>query len=353
MCKLSVIVPVYNTEKYLSKCICSLLEQEYEDIEIILVNDGSTDRSDYICQSYAKQYSKIKYISKKNEGACRARYTGVLLAEGDYLGFVDSDDYLKPDYFSVLMEYADTYNADIVTAGYSINGKVVFDVPSEGLYRGEKLDDIYAKMIFDKHQRRNGVLCSLVTKIIKKNLYLEVLQGKEISIKLWEDLSYLYKILLRAKNIYISDNAGYIYRQNMESISHRYNENMFGDILQSFEYSKFVYGDEDENIQRQISELEAHVLYVELKNMAENAGGYYKFKKLLFSNHVPGFWQNLSRRIDSIEFFTHKEKEIINDIVEKKYWKVYISLRVANLILKIRVKLYNTRVRIKRLFQYE
>ena len=116
---LSIIVPVYNVEQYLERCLTSLLEQEYKDIEIILVDDGSKDSSGELCDSYAEKYDNIRVIHQLNSGQSMARNIGVKAAEGDYIAFVDSDDWVKTDMFSKLMGEAQLHpDVDMVKCGY-------------------------------------------------------------------------------------------------------------------------------------------------------------------------------------------------------------------------------------------
>ncbi|ORU01002.1 Glycosyl transferase, group 2 family protein [Anaerovibrio sp. JC8] len=116
---LSIIVPVYNVEQYLERCLTSLLAQEYKDIEIILVDDGSEDSSGKLCDDYAEKYDNVKVIHQLNGGLGAARNTGVKAAEGDYIAFVDSDDWVKPDMFSQMMKEALSHpDADMVKCGY-------------------------------------------------------------------------------------------------------------------------------------------------------------------------------------------------------------------------------------------
>ena len=115
--KVSIIVPVYNVEKYLDRCINSLKNQTLEDIEIILVDDSSTDSSLEICQRAAADDSRIKVIHKENEGAGLARNAALKIATGEYIGFLDSDDYIETDMFKTLYEKAEKYNSDLVMSG--------------------------------------------------------------------------------------------------------------------------------------------------------------------------------------------------------------------------------------------
>ena len=119
MAKVSIIVPVYNVEKYIEKCLNSLVNQTLEDIEIILVNDGSTDKSQTIIEQYQKKYPDvIKAYSTKNGGAAKARNYALEHVTGEYIGFVDSDDYISEEMYEKLYNQAKKENADIVCCNY-------------------------------------------------------------------------------------------------------------------------------------------------------------------------------------------------------------------------------------------
>lgn len=115
---ISVIVPVYNVETYLSTCLDSILRQSYGQLEIIIVDDGSTDQSGMICDEYEKKDSRIKVIHQKNGGAAKAKNTGLSVATGEYLSFVDSDDYLEPLAYEIMLSYLEKYQADVVQASF-------------------------------------------------------------------------------------------------------------------------------------------------------------------------------------------------------------------------------------------
>lgn len=114
---ISVIVPVYNTQKFLEKCLESIINQTFKDIEIICINDGSTDNSMSILNDYSEKDSRIKIINQKNAGLSCARNTGINNAKGEYIGFVDSDDWIDLDFFEKLYNAAKNYDADIASAG--------------------------------------------------------------------------------------------------------------------------------------------------------------------------------------------------------------------------------------------
>lgn len=145
MDKISVIVPVYNTEKYLNDCISSILKQSYPNIELILVNDGSTDGTFSICQQYADKYNNIKLINQERVGQSEARNTGLQYATGELITFVDADDWIEKDYLMHLSTQMRKYNSDIAITCYyqyyqAQNNFGFFDIDSlshfKGVHRG-------------------------------------------------------------------------------------------------------------------------------------------------------------------------------------------------------------------------
>lgn len=120
MPKISVIIPVYNAEKYIKKCIESVLSQSFSDFELLLVDDGSTDQSGEICDSYAKTDKRIKVIHKQNGGVSTARNAGLLNSSGEYIGFIDSDDYIEPEMYSVLIDNIEKFQCDISICGFKV-----------------------------------------------------------------------------------------------------------------------------------------------------------------------------------------------------------------------------------------
>lgn len=147
---ISIIVPLYNAEKYLSECIDSILKQTYKDFELILVDDGSTDSSLCICKSYQTADRRVKVITKENGGQMSAWILGVKESTGEFIGFVDSDDFIEPEMYQEMMTAQQQYNADVVMCG-----RTVFDRFSEHsssiklkpLYTGKNIDQIY-RMVF-------------------------------------------------------------------------------------------------------------------------------------------------------------------------------------------------------------
>ena len=124
MKKISIIVPVYQAEKYISKCIESIVNQTYKNLEIILVDDGSTDRSGEICDEYGKKDNRIVVVHNKNKGVSVARNCGLDIATGDYITFVDSDDYIDLQMYSEMMKVVEKYSCDVVYSGSVVKTQI-------------------------------------------------------------------------------------------------------------------------------------------------------------------------------------------------------------------------------------
>ena len=170
---LTIIIPVYNTEKYLKRCIDSVISQELQDIEIICIDDGSTDNSPVILDEYAKKDSRIKVIHKTNGGLVSVRKLGVAEAGGKYIGFVDSDDWIEPDMFESLFSITDEHDVDMVSSGYIMEGGYVsyeYDTIQEGLYVEADKYKWLDKIIFNMNEKNLGLRGSMCCKLFRKDL---------------------------------------------------------------------------------------------------------------------------------------------------------------------------------------
>lgn len=247
--KLSVIIPVYNVAEYLEQCINSVLKQEYDKYELILVDDGSTDESGHICDKYAQQHTGIKVVHQKNQGHTAARQKGFEIAEGDYIFFMDSDDWIDPRMFSVMMKKADNTNADIIQCDYcseTKKSKVVAISPFEsGFYDRQRMErEIYPRMIYDRGFYHFGIAPNLWNKFFKRYLVEKFLPVIDRNIKSGEDGIFTYSCLLQADSIFlVSGCCFYHYRSRENSMcritdDQRLNENH---ILFCY-YEEWLYG---------------------------------------------------------------------------------------------------------------
>lgn len=219
MPRLSVIVPVYNTEKYLRECIDSILAQTFTDFELILVNDGSSDRSGTICDEYCLSDDRIKVIHQNNGGVTVARKRGVEASAGEYISFIDSDDWIEPNMYQDMMTHADNYNADVIIcdmlAEKQENSTLLRSSSQNGLFTSEQLNQqIFSNMLFDYSKNAPGLSLNLCNKIIRCALAKAVFAEFPSNVTYGEDALGSLICLLRSKRIFIMENSVfYHYRQ--------------------------------------------------------------------------------------------------------------------------------------------
>lgn len=222
---LSVIVPVYNAENYLRECLDSIVNQTYRDFELILVNDGSTDRSPQICCEYAHKYKYIHIVDKKNGGLISARKAGLAKACGEYIGWVDSDDRIMPEMFEKMCGEAEKTNADIVICDvWSWSGERLIPmeqaIQAGGIYSGQKLyEDFYPYMLYAGKFYSFGILPAQFNKIIRSPIIRKNLEKVDNSISIGEDAACTYFCMLDAESIsYLKGTFLYQYRANLSSM---------------------------------------------------------------------------------------------------------------------------------------
>jgi len=220
--KISVIVPIYRIEKYLSKCIDSILCQSFKDFELLLVDDGSPDNCPQICEDYAKKDTRIKVIHKKNEGLLSARKEGLKQAKGTYISYVDGDDWVDNYYLDTLYKLAETNSADLVTTGHfrEFNGKIETIKPKlAGIYNQEEIKNtIIPNAIYTGEFCEHGMSTYVWNKLFKKELLTQILFNIPNEIVMGEDAAITYSYLSISKKLVISKIPLYYYRQRHDSI---------------------------------------------------------------------------------------------------------------------------------------
>ena len=212
--QLSVIVPVYNVEKYLKECLDSLVNQSLDSMEIIIVNDGSTDTSLDICNKYSEKYEFITLISQKNKGLGAARNEGIRHAKGRYIGFVDSDDYVEKNMFKEMVTSAIKDDLDLVICAV----KMYFE-DNKKIKVIEK--NIYEESIITKTTLIKGIVsrkiqCFAWNKIYKRELFSDIKYEEGVY---YEDMYTMYNIALKCNKIKLIDTPFYIYRQRENNIT--------------------------------------------------------------------------------------------------------------------------------------
>lgn len=204
----SLIVPVYNVEKYLPQCLDSIKKQIYSNMEVILVNDGSTDDSLSICKHYTKE-NNWKLVEQENAGLSAARNAGLKQATGAYIAFLDSDDWIESDFIQKMVDAAEEYNVDIVETGikWVYTEEIKVDQIAYNTIFTKK--DALAAYLLQTQPLHSAVCCKLYKRKIFNNLQFEV--GR-----LHEDGFFMYRAIYNADNYVILNYAGYNYRQNRD-----------------------------------------------------------------------------------------------------------------------------------------
>ena len=245
--KVSVIVPVYNVEKYLEKCVDSILEQTIKEIEIILVDDGSTDKSGLICDEYKANHPNIKVIHKQNAGLGYARNSGFDIAEGKYVGFVDSDDYIACNMYEILFRNAEEYSAD---ASYALDkrfwkeepdSKSIVDRGTSKVFHDEQMKDYVLHRIgtppsFQSDMLYEAIVCSGIfkTQLIREYAIRFVSEREIIS----EDIIFDIDFLPLCKTIVHCDAQVYYYRSNPKSLTMTYRKDRYEKNVELIEIMK-------------------------------------------------------------------------------------------------------------------
>lgn len=322
---ISVIVPVYNTSKYLRRCLDSIINQTYKDLEIIIVDDGSTDVSPSICDEYDKKYNNVQVIHKDNAGLGYARNSGMKVMNGKYVMFVDSDDFLQENMIEQL--YADLLkeNADTCIGGftrfYESSYKIIENPLSKRSFKNAYVKDVLVKMLGKKYDGSDYIEMSVwkvlfSTEIIRKNKIEFPSEREYISEDIIFDLQYYTK----AQVVTVSSNCGYCYCDNADSLTMSYRSNRFN--LQKKMYyelcnltKKFdIYDMAGERIANNLISNVRHCIKLEVKYAKQNG-------KIFAMNNI---------------------KKICNDNILQDVWKEWDNTKVS-----LKPKIFNALIKRK------
>lgn len=226
---ISVIVPVYKVERYLRQCIDSILNQTYRDLEILLIDDGSPDRCGEICEEYARKDDRIRFFHMENNGLSAARNLGLREAKGDYIGFVDSDDWIEPDMYENLLKQLEGNEADISVCG----------VWKE--YRETKCDYSICEGVYIGSDAIRVLICQLTSgvwnRLYKKDCWTGIFFPEK---HVYEEIATSYKVFLQAHSISCMPKQFYHYRMRAGSIDHMPSMNNLMDCWNSY-YERYLY----------------------------------------------------------------------------------------------------------------
>ncbi len=320
---ISIVVPIYNASPYLDKCIKSIISQSYKNIEIILINDGSTDNSLCICNSYAESDKRIRVYSKKNAGVSSARNYGMKVASGKYICFIDSDDYIDSDYCYKLIKNLTPDTHMVVlgmrTVNNNIEGKINYRLES-GYYDCKKIrrlvidDGTFSGFTF-------GSSCSVLFELqtIKENklTFNEKIKYNEDGL-----FTSLYVFSLKKGDIWINySECPYIYRMNLSSATHTVDIKRFKNDMDVIEAVLLLLPCSE--IHDQIKLRKATIAIAELLVYKRNHELSYKKVKEVISNEAV---------LDAFEIISisnlNNKKRIITILIRlRQYWLLYIILK--------------------------
>ncbi|MGG7198605.1 glycosyltransferase family 2 protein [Clostridium butyricum] len=324
MKRLSIIIPVYNAEKTIKKCLNSILEQEYRNIEVLIIDDGSIDNSLYISREYEKRDKRIKVITKINSGVSSTRNLGIKISTGDYIIFIDADDYLEKNTFIECMNIIETTGTDILKFNFlrecgKYKKKNAFTTESEILIEKKQFNEknIYNQLL------SSSDFYNIWNNIIKKDILKNIYFNEQLDYA--EDYLFMMQCVFYANSIYITNRYYYHYCINDNSVTQNYNRKM---ILRKIECILYV-----NNIIRSI--LADNKISIDLKLMKDNIKNliradiinityYFKYREYLsiindlckmdgFNNLI----NNSSEFEERIFYYKHKTIKTIRVLLKK------------------------------------
>lgn len=283
--KISIIVPVYNVERYLERCVRSLTGQIYHNLEILLVDDGSKDGSGTLCDTLAQQDKRIRVIHKENGGLISAWKAGVLAANGEYLHFVDSDDWIDPEALAEMAMQLTGINKEIISSDYVIerqNGQqYIWQKLLPGEYTGERLSKEVIPEILGNEERY--VCLSRCMKLISRELVETNMHYSDPAIRMGEDITVMVPALIDCERLVIMDHKAYYHYWYMDSsMVHKYDSKLYENMLRLREILVQIIEDKFSGDEKAVMLLQAqkeyiYLMFLVLKNEARgNPRGHRK-----------------------------------------------------------------------------
>ncbi len=336
MDKVSIIVPIYNGEKYLERCLDSLVKQTYKNIEILCLNDGSTDGSIKILKKYQKKDNRIIVIDKENSGVSDTRNIGIDKASGKYICFCDCDDLYEENYIELMYNSAKDHNVDIVKCNYKVidtNNNLIDTGNINDLANRKYSNEMIKKEIIPKCLD-GSIPCFCYLIIIKKSALKALFP---LDIAMMEDVVFYLRLLIKTKNMYIIDDALYTIMYNPEGATNN-TKNYERNILNTITVNKYIKDELNKN----------NILTDEL-SMCLNVSTLNSISDFIFKYYLAGKKDTIKlcknirnddyiKIVDTtnLELINIQRKLIIKYIKEKKYnlLKIYMSLR--KIIYKLR-----------------
>ena len=301
--KISVIVPVYNVEQYLERCVDSIINQTYTNLEIILVNDGSTDNSGKLCDELAKKDERIRVIHKENGGLSDARNRGIDEAESDLVGFIDSDDYIDSDMYEVLLKNLNNTDADLsMCALYD-----VYNNTPEAQVTNKETWELSSEQAIKMVMEAKILSVTAVNKLYRKSLFTDL--KFEVG-KIAEDAFIMIKLLDKCEKIVATNEKKYYYVHRENSITTQKFSTKFLNVIEAYEQNSNIILEK----------------YPKLKDVAQtrmNWAYFYVLDRLLLDDNYND--KELENKL--ISYLKNHRKDILNDPLFTKGRKIgFIAL---------------------------
>ncbi len=309
---ISVIVPVYKVENYLRQCLDSLAAQTLDDIEIIIVDDGSPDGCPAICDEYAAKDARMKVVHKENGGLLSARKAGFAASKGDYIGFVDGDDWVEPDTFLNMYKAVCEHSPDMVLSDFLCDYGDCIE-PSDQCFEEEFYDrarlesEIFPKMLFDGRFYRFGVNPNCWSKLVKRELIEKNLSPVDERIRMGEDAAFIYPCMLDSQSITCVKTPTYHYRITEQSMSNAYDERLKDIILLPYKRLKEKNAESDFDISSQLDYYLLYMVNFLLRNEAKKANAHSKKERRAVIENIcaDGDIRSAAARVDTEKLSTH------------------------------------------------
>lgn len=309
--KISVIVPVYNVEQYLERCVESIINQTYKNLEIILVNDGSTDNSGKLCDELAKKDDRIKVIHKENGGLSDARNTGIEVAESELIGFIDSDDYIDKDMYEVLYNNLRNTNSDLsMCALYDVFNNII---PPQ--VKQVDILELTSQEAIKMVMEAKILSVTAVNKLYKKDLFSDL--KFELG-KIAEDAFIMIKLLDKCEKVVATNEKKYYYIHRENSITTQKFSPKFLNVIEAYEQNYKI-------IENNYPEL------LQVAQTRMNWAYFYVLDKLLLDDNYED--KDLENKL--VKYLKYNKKNILNDRLFTRGRKIgFLSLLVSKKLYK-------------------
>lgn len=361
--ELSVVVPVYNVEKYLRRCLDSILQQTYCVGEIICVNDGSTDGCAQILEEYAEKDDRIRIVWKENGGLVSARKAGIMLARGQYATYVDSDDWIEPNMYAEMMQKLMDSDADIVTSG-CIRDFGTYIVREEekvtaGIYEGDGLiRELQSRMVATDKFFQANMSIHIYNKIYRTALLKKYQRMVDDKINLLEDAACAYPCLLNAKKVAVMGKSYYHYCVRGDSIMGTMDEGEKERYQILFDYLSRAFGETLTRVSNAMQQFTMLYYYAKLFRCADEVVEYRNNLLIPYGELKPGervviygagkFSMVLKPLLEKMNFCeivawvdkkTQTDAQLVEILQKSKYDKIMIAVLVNEVVEQIKKEL--------------